>query len=267
MRKLRQAPWTGQLLCIWAQPLLICLCVNLFYQIAAFFPNQKYLYWAQNATACKSHLPDIVLDLHSLNEANLVTSIGDALPGVALVLGLVLCIVTKDIEVWSITILNQTFLMFFNAICEFSTLMPSSYGYDRCMDYLGIKSADDYKFSVNLTGSCVAMIWSGHTIHTMLGTYATCTIVGRHYGCAGFLRRTCNGSGPEGRTVVMWLAATLVAALLLLNKGHYTVDIELAILIGSLTLTNDSLRAYQSRFFMRQAVFVSGFDKEDYEAL
>merc|ERR1712232_1074543 len=123
--------------------------------------GKKYLHWADKATQCQKHLPDVFLDLHSRgHEETWVTKVGDAVPMVVFFGGLVLCIVTKDIEVFSITLLNQSFLVFWNAICEFVTVMPSSYGYGRCLNYLGINSPDDYKFTVNISGSCVSMLWS-----------------------------------------------------------------------------------------------------------
>eukprot|EP00441_Pelagodinium_beii_P000803 CAMPEP_0197689444 /NCGR_PEP_ID=MMETSP1338-20131121/106848_1 /TAXON_ID=43686 ORGANISM="Pelagodinium beii, Strain RCC1491" /NCGR_SAMPLE_ID=MMETSP1338 /ASSEMBLY_ACC=CAM_ASM_000754 /LENGTH=280 /DNA_ID=CAMNT_0043271777 /DNA_START=1 /DNA_END=843 /DNA_ORIENTATION=- len=264
MGKMRQAPWSCQLVCIWIQPFVIVIIVQALYQVIAFFPNQTYLYWAENATQCKSHLPDIVLDLHDENEANHLTTISDILPAVGLVATVVLCIITKDIDVWAMFTMSMSFLTFFNAICEASTVIPSSYGYDRCLDYLGIKSAVEYRFSVNLTGSCVAMLWSGHTVNVMLPTYAICTLLGRHYACTWLLQSS--KIGPEGRTLFMWLAAAVMSTLLLLNKGHYTMDIEIAILMATLTLTHDTLQAYLTHFFTRQAMNVNGLDKE-YELL
>lgn len=264
MRKMRQAPWSCQLVCVWMQPLVILIVVNVFYQVIAFFPNQSYLYWAENATQCKSHLPDIVLDLHDENEANILTTISDILPGVGLFVTSVLCISSKDIDVWAMYTMSMSFLTFFNGICEASTVIPSSYGYDRCLDYLGIKSAAQYAFSLNLTGSCVAMVWSGHTVQTMLASYAICTLLGRHYACSWLLRSS--KIGPEGRTLFMWLAAAIMSTLLLLNKGHYTLDIEIAILMATLTLTHDTLQTYMTHFFTRQAARVCGFD-EEYELL
>jgi hypothetical protein len=230
---------------------------------------KKYLTWAEKGNAvAKHHLPDIFLDMNPYgHEESWVTTVSDIIPMILFFGALVLCILTKDIEVFSITLLNQSFLVFWNAICEYVTVPPSSYGYDRCLDYLGIKSPAEYKFTVNISGSCVSMLWSGHTSMQIIGTFALCTVLARHYGFGGLLRKMCNGNGPEGRTVAMWFAAVVEAVLLLLDKGHYTVDILLALIITTLTLTNASLRAYESRIFIKQATFVAGLGKEDYDLL
>ena len=275
MKKLRKSPWTCCLVLIWCCPVLICAAVNLFYQWAAFFPNRTYLEWAETATQCKDHLPDIFLDLHKQNnsvvqntmdtlpgnaQGGWLSQLADTVPLVALVTAVFLCVITKDLEAWAIAIHNQTLLIFLNAICEASTVIPSSYGYERCKDYLGIEEASEYTAGFNFTGSCVAMIWSGHTIHTMIGVYASCTVLARHFGCS-FLRSSFCGVA-EYRTIFMWIAAGVLAVLLLLDKGHYTVDIQLAVIIGTLTLTHESLQVLMSEMFIRQAVKAAGLESE-----
>jgi hypothetical protein len=53
-------------------------------------------------------------------------------------------------------------------------VMPSSYGYVRCLEYLGYQNSSEAVYGLagsNVNGSCAAMIWSGHTAGTILSLY------------------------------------------------------------------------------------------------
>ena len=64
--------------------------------------------------------------------------------------------------------------------------MPSSYGYVRCLDYLGIANSTQATYGLagaSLNGSCAAMIWSGHTAGVILAIYYTRARRGPHAQC------------------------------------------------------------------------------------
>lgn len=229
----------------WGLPLVICVCVNLVYMTVSYFPNHAYLEWAalRLGNCSVGHLPDLVLDLHGMNEPNWLTQVGDALPGILMVVGVALCGYSCNLTLWALFFNTQSFIIALNCAVEQVTMMPSSYGYKRCLTYMGIHGPAEDKFSLNPAGSCAAMLWSGHTFHTLLGIFTICTALSEGWKMKVLTAPTC-GNGPEVRTWLMLLGAFVIAVLLLANKGHYTVDILLATIVTILALTNDSLTRY-----------------------
>lgn len=228
--------------CAWILPVLLCLAVNFTYMTLSYFPNQEYLLWAENRTGCREHLPDIFLDMHGMNEANWVTIMSDLASALPLVVAGLLCVVKKDALWWARMFNIQSFMMVFNTIAEQVTVMPSSYGYGRCLTYLGISGPAENTFNINPTGSCAAMLWSGHTFHCMLGVYVLSQVLEEHYdGNQWWSKHPCGLAGPSVRTLMTVFSGIVLGSMLLANKGHYTVDIFLAMFIGTLALTNEAL--------------------------
>jgi len=229
-----------------ALPLMICAILNLIYQIAAYFPGKRYLVWMESQPACWSNntrLPDLLLDLPftGISEDDAWTPISDTFPAVLLVLTALYIIIRGHYVIANRLFLTQGFLILLNTLVENGTTIPSSYGYDRCVRYLGITDSRDVNFGVNLTGSCAAMIWSGHTMHTLLAAY----MLGK-----GLEKDFPSLAGPRicgvfhVKSVIVILLGLIEAFFLVMAHAHYTVDMLLAIIIGLLTLTNHSIKVF-----------------------
>jgi len=171
----------------------------------------------------------------------MITHVADAAPGIVMVFTALCCMATKNLLVWNRFFLTQAFVITMNLIAEQSTTIPSSYGYARCKNYLGISKPEEDHFAFSPTGSCVAMIWSGHVFHTMLGSYMLGLVVEAQW--PRFRRRLCKScsTAPLLKTVIVTTLALGEMSLLVLDKGHYTVDMFLAILIALLTFTNSNI--------------------------
>lgn len=170
-----------------AVPLTICVFCNLVYMGVSGVAQRTYLrfveehprLWADNR-----RLPDLVLDLFenngwhdSYSSMNFWTGVSDTFPLLILGLCTFYLVVYQHFVVINRCLLTQSFLISLNALAENLTILPSSYGYERCLDYLGINSSADLPgFSFSPTGTCSAMIWSGHCVHTL--------IAGHMLGCA-----------------------------------------------------------------------------------
>lgn len=247
---------------IWLLPPFICIAVNLAYMLEAYFPNHRYLEWANNSTAGRHHLPDLIFDLHSMNEPNWVTVISDAAPGVLLGLAGVLCLLRCDSLLWARLFHLQALFMFLNGIAENVTILPATYGYQRCIAYMHISGPEEDSFGLKPTGSCAAMIWSGHTFHTVLGVYIITCVLEKDFGWRALSKPIC-GCGPKLR-IVVWLSSGIVIAVpLLLNKAHYPVDIFLALVIAMLAFSNEALLRCIDSVGKAEALCCSSSEAED----
>merc|ERR1712224_1016220 len=92
-----------------------------------------------------------------------------------------MCIFVRNLRLWNRLFMTQSFVILLNCGAEQCTMMPSSYGYPRCLAYMGISGPEEDSFSFSPTGSCVAMIWSGHVFHTMLGAYIIGLVLEKRY--------------------------------------------------------------------------------------
>lgn len=229
----------------WVLPCVDCMVINALYQALAYFPNHKYLLWASRHSdghSCREHLPDLFLDAWGTNEVNWITQFADTLPIISLGAAAMVCLSTKDSKLWGRLCHLQGFMLLLNGIAENSTTIPSSYGYDRCLDYMGISGPEEDKWSINLTGSCAAMLWSGHTFHFMLGVFVVLWGLQKHFHFHSLTQPAfgCEYS-PQKLDFIVMFAGIFIALPLILNHGHYTVDIFLALLISQLAFTNDRL--------------------------
>jgi len=235
-------PSTSKACGAWVFPLAVAVVANLFYMTMSWFPNHKYLEWAESRPQCQEALPDLLLDLHDFGEqATIVTQIADALPGLMLFSTAIACAVTKNLLIWNRFLMTQSFVIVLNFVAEQSTMLPSSYGFKRCKAYLGINSAAEDRYQFSATGSCVAMIWSGHVFHMMIGGYMIGLVLEERF--PGLKRRTFWGSrsAPLLKSVVVVVLACIEMSILVIDKGHYTVDMFLAMIISMLTFTNDNV--------------------------
>jgi hypothetical protein len=239
--------------------------MNLTYMTMAFFPNHKYLVWASEHPNCGGHLPDIFLD-QVLERPAWLEGVANNVPGLCLGSAALLTILLRDVYVWGLVTNLQSLLILGKLIAENVTMIPSSYGYNTCMAYLHLNSPADDKFQpgiVNVPGTCSAMMWSGHTMHTMLGTFAVCTLLSRNWG-ASWLTTRLGGKWPEPRTLLTLASVAFIAPLLLIRRAHYTVDIFIATVVGMLILTHVGVREYIERAFLWEVAVTScGTSRDD----
>jgi len=226
-----------------AWPLFLCLVANVLYQVMSYFPGKRYLEWMEKQPTCwanNARLPDFLLDaaFSGISENDIWTPISDTFPTILLVTTFLYLIVRRHYVLLNRTLMTQGFLIFVNGFIENATTLPSSYGHDRCLDYLQIQNSTQVQFGLNLTGSCAAMIWSGHTLHTLLACY----MLGKAFEVDYKNLRFRFLGVVHVKSVLCVFIGLLEAFFLVMAHAHYTVDMLLAILIGMLTLTNHSLK-------------------------
>ncbi|CAD7926757.1 unnamed protein product [Amoebophrya sp. A120] len=134
---------------------------------------QSYIEYARETPYRWSHLPDVFLDfIDKPSVDNWKTYCGDAMPYLTVLFGLAylfLADLACDLVV-AANVFAASWV--FNGIAENVTILPSSFGYERCLDRNGINHGDDHKYQwSNTTGSCAAMMWSGHTFVTYLACW------------------------------------------------------------------------------------------------
>lgn len=202
----------------------------LIYSSLSNLANRAYLVWAEQ-TQTFAPLPDLFLNHAPSNQWTMHAA--NALPIVAVTSCILACLCARKIDILNFFCIAQALSYLFNAVAENVTVLPSSYGYHRCIDYLRITRAADLPVgptleNLNLMGSCAAMIWSGHTVGTMLGTYYAC--------------RAANIAGACLPAAL--LAALVESALLIADAAHYTVDCYLSILLTTLLVTHPSFESF-----------------------
>lgn len=276
------------------------------YCTAGFFANKRYLEWAETldnipavrnlsdpyfkATNYRSNVPrnetnplkqplqDVFLDYIiplSWNQENAIQYIADVIPYLCLAIGLISCLVQRYMDLSNHMFMMLAFLFIANGIVENITVMPSSYGYERCVDFLKLRqkfsngTADTpfskhYSFTVSFTGTCTQMMWSGHTQQTMIGTYTAFSVLERRWPRV-FLRKTGSKyTSVSLKTFVVYTMAFVVAVLLMVNRGHYSSDIWVGFLVTSLVLSNDKIKywgALFNPFLKHHKVYVTRLEK------
>jgi len=238
--------------------LVVVIICNFVYLLAGFFANKRYLtHTAPLANASQecnekigAPLWDVVLNImpDHLNIATGLTSVADAVPMVCLGFGVVYSAIYCYVDIINHVTFMTNFLILGNLIAENVTVLPSSYGRERCLRFINFteETVDKYEFGFNPTGTCAAMVWSGHTVHTMLGVYALFTALERTYpGLKNFWNS--NRYLPSGKSAAIILIGIIEGLLLLFNFGHYTLDIYLGMLISMLVMSSDKVKWWATR--------------------
>jgi hypothetical protein len=185
-----------------------------------------YLKWAEE-TGYHDNLPDLVLDMHQKNpNKSWVTYAADGIAITAVLLCVTCCAYKRNLLILNTFCVAQCLYYILNIVAENVTIIPSSYGYERCIEYLDIHNSHDLTHSMHWTGSCAAMMWSGHTAQTIIATYFACRAFD-----AVLLRATCFAA----------VAGACEMALLLADSGHYTVDCYMSFLITFPVITHPAL--------------------------
>lgn len=99
---------------------------------------------------------------------------------------------------------------------------------------------------------CGDMIWSGHTERVMVGLISITRILADKYGDEWYATNKVKIFAFSG----VYLA--FVVYLMLSVHFHYTVDIALAIMVTSITMTHDRYLAFGVMFFEEYKLFPPG---------
>jgi len=213
-----------------------------------------------------SAAPDFFLDLFKnkkteWNRANAISTIADLVPGVLMIAGPVMALIAQDFLLFNRVFFVMSFLILNNAIVENLTVFPPTYGLARCLEFNkffdpkgeatsgdvprtiagALAKAVNVAFGINPVGPCTAMVWSGHTVHTMTGLW------GFLQGLQALLpaRLRPGNWAPGGYNTWTIQALVLLAGvgegiLLLLNFAHYGADVWIGgMLAFFVTQSND----------------------------
>jgi len=222
------------------------LCV-LIYVCFGQFTNKHYLqHYHTTATcpaSCHERLPDLVLDwptapLSSFS-TRMIRFLSNQIPCSLLMLGTFSGVILNQKEALNHTAGMIAFLILANLIAENVTTMPASIGWNRCQKELGGKSmVDEYKFQFSVYGSCAEMMWSGHTVHTMLSTHLIVTIIEQESP----VRYIGSRNMWSVKTFIVLMSGLIEGALILSVADHYTVDVFVGALLVLILMTNDQFR-------------------------
>jgi len=264
-----------------ALPLSIALVSNFTYMACGGIAQKKYLEFVEDGGGTSSvkdgfwaddrRLPDLLLDifeqngLHSSHDSLMLwTKISDYFPVLITFTCLVYLVCRQKYVLANRLMLTQSFLVLLNSVAENITVLPSSYGYDRCLKYLEIEDSSELAFGITPTGSCVAMIWSGHIVNMLIPAHVLgCALEEDYWKGQG--RRICRICGVvKPKTFLMVFLGLIETWILLASRGHYSVDMMLGIMLALLTLTNKSLNII---FLLANPFVASMIDPEELELL
>lgn len=190
--------------------------------------------------------PDVILDwlrtvLPAKGVPSWVETIADKVSEGSVVLGFVMIFAGRDVYLINRFLFTMAFLYAANLVSEQVTIIPPVLGLDKCLEK--IKAIEDGTRS-STRGTGLTMMWSGHTVSTMLGTW------GFTMGLLSMLQPKwwrLGGVNTWWITLTVSLMGLLEGVLLLLHWGHYTVDIWIAILMA-IFATHSTELAYVATF-------------------
>jgi len=225
------------------------------YQLVGYFANWRYLEWSSENvvssgdSGIEKPLWDVILtQIPELNESNALRPLADWFCYASVAVATFYCLFHLYVDLLNHLAFMISVLILCNMVVENVTVMPSSYGRARCLEFLGLTEENwrSYAFGISPSGTCAAMMWSGHTVHTLLAAYTFVTALERRYpAIKKFWKRSIRSM--SGKTIVVYMWGLLQALLLLLNHGHYTSDIFVAMVIGTLTYSHDKLKYVATR--------------------
>lgn len=227
-----------------------------------------------------SAAPDFFLDLFknkktAWNRANAISAIADLVPALLMIAGPLMALIAQDFLLFNRVFFVMSFLILNNAIVENLTVFPPTYGLARCLEFNndydptgGATSSDvpttiagalaravNAVFGINLTGTCTAMVWSGHTVHTMTGLWGV--LQGLQALLPARLRpRNWAPGGYNTWTIhaLVLLAGAGEAILLLLNFAHYGADVWIGGMLAFFVTQSNDLAYLATRMnpFLRE---------------
>ncbi|CAD7938959.1 unnamed protein product [Amoebophrya sp. A25] len=237
--KLRWKPYL-----VWA--IAVASCAGGYMQWGNYAAN-SYINYAQASPFRWSHLPDMFLDMiPKPPEDNWKTVVGDVLPYLGCVVGVPYLAVMDYFVVLCTAAHIWASHWVLNGIAENTTTLPSSFGYERCLKKSGIEHGDDHTYAVaNTTGSCAAMMWSGHTFTVILCLWSV-TLGLEDQFPALFSKRLNIGKwiSISPRAFLLYGVTAFEMLIILIDHGHYTVDLYIACLLGWFIFSNDRMLFY-----------------------
>jgi len=211
-------------------------------------------------------VPDLFLQFFSRDDFNKRRTVGvvsDWASFISFGIGVVMALVGMDFYLLQHFFFLESVLFIANSISENLTVYPPSNGLARCLKDLGhydpksgeetrhtIKGALDFTIKnytpFNPFGTCTAMVWSGHTVTTMLGVWASLQ------GLMSALSRTRFAPlmprwlkpgefGTWWIQCIVILSGIVMATLVLFDYGHHSVDIFIGALLVLLTTQSRDL--------------------------
>jgi len=225
----------------------------LIYAIMGYFANWRYLEWSSELSqeitgsggpVIEKPLWDAILSqIPELNEDNALVPIGDWFCFGSMGITTLYCLQNLYVDLLNQFAFMISVLIVANMVVENVTVMPSSYGRERCLDFLGLTEETwrSYSFSIAPSGTCAAMMWSGHTVNTVLAGYIFCTALERKYAKVKKVWKRSRTS-VSGKVLVVYLWGVIQGVFLVLNHGHYTSDIVVGLVIATLVFSHDKLK-------------------------
>jgi len=227
--------------------MFVMIVCGAIYMLGSAGTDSHYLQWA---FARKDHilndrlggrLPDRLLDLIPMVDDTYIVPIYDSFPTVlAIVAAIMGCIMVYPAEFNHLVFCVGPMLLF-NSIVENVTMMPASLGWKICKQryYSNINSVSDLTLSnMNPMGGCASMMWSGHCWHTAVGIWIILSIAEKEWEAVARITKK-RFLGITVKMYIAWGMSLFVAVLLVLGHGHYSVDIVIALIVGTLVLSND----------------------------
>lgn len=202
--------------------------------------NYKYIEWAKDNVGRQGRLPDAILDSFIMpNEINWLSYVADIGTMSMIVAAGVFNVFTDQGLYWNLqfALISVSFLV--NIIAENVTIIPSVYGLQRCLDLYHYASPADNKIESGLqvSSSCVAMIWSGHTINVGISGPLLLAGLTTYFPCLA--RPICCLRFLTPRVIIFSVFLLTIILAMLLNYAHYTVDIVLSLILLFLVWSND----------------------------
>lgn len=202
-------------------------------------------------------IPDVILDYLRDIRPETETALSGVTDGIAsyfMLSPIMFGILLDQMDLFSMFAFTYAPMIVLNTFVETATIIPSSMGYARCRssDLLWGKDVDEIIANVpagELNGSQASMLWSGHTINAMFGAWFTASMFEREYYSYKLRQNLPKDANPmpilaEGfwasfwKHIFMWTVGIIQGALLLLASDHYTSDVLISLILGTLMVNN-----------------------------
>eukprot|EP01083_Nonionella_stella_P075889 206532_1 len=180
-------------------------------------------------------LPPEVDDLDSIVNSSTV-DVMDTLTFAPYIFAIFWIIFEKDRFVWATTLGSNTLLFGGKSIAKSLTILPDSKGALYCTKIL--ERWERYPTQATFL-FCRDMMWSGHTVMSLVATCALVRMAYRHGHKYALLRPEWSKHALFGCMVSVNCACMV---LLLQTRAHYSVDIFMAVLMTILVFSNEILQ-------------------------
>jgi len=224
------------------------------YVIGGSFTARKYAQYAfdrdkyQRNDPLGGRLPDRILDVFNVAEDSNLVMVADAVAFVFPLAATISCLILVHTDLLNVMVFQVSVLIVANAIAENVTMLPASIGWKRCKhrSYSDWTSIDDWAFGIGGVGGCASMMWSGHTVHSILPAFCLFSSLEREFGIVARLTKPKFICLPV-KGMLTILVGFAEACLILATHDHYSVDIWIAFVITTLVLSNPKIEYWAGR--------------------